>query len=1109
MKTFSLNDCFTFLETELEVTYKEVIKNINDFKPVCIPHDWLICHNENFYLDSVGWYRMLVSREDYANENELLYINFDGVYMDTSIYINGQLVYEWPYGYTAFGFYLNDYLTKKTNEIMVRVNHRAPNSRWYSGAGIYRDVDLYVMPKTHIAPNGVYIHTEKKEKNYIVSVDTEVINKTDDVELVYTLSYEEKPVLKTKDAVFKVKNPKLWNVYDGKLYDLKVELYKAGLLLDEYKDSFGFRDIKLDPTNGLLVNGKKTVIHGVCMHHDLGCLGSAYNHEAALRQVKILKEMGCNAIRFAHNPPASDYLKITDEMGILVMDEAFDMWKNEKTPYDYARFFDKWHEKDIESFIKRDRNHPSVFLWSIGNEISDTHGREDGIDTTVKLADLVKKYDPKKNAYVTLASNYLPWENTQKCVDKLKIAGYNYGEACYEDHRKKYPDWVIYGSETASVVASRGVYHFPYKQSVLADDDLQCSSLGNSTTSWGAKSIEDCIAKDRDFGYSMGMFVWSGFDYIGEPTPYHTKNSYMGQIDTAGFPKDAFYIFQSEWISSKEKPMIHVFPYWDYNEGQLIDVRVCTNLSQVELFVNGKSFGKKNVNHRKGADFVPTFSVPYEDGTIEAIAYDNKGNVAAKKVIKSFGDTCGLSIELNKQELICDGKDIIFATITAIDKDGNEVSNAMDYVRLSVSGGGELIGTDNGDSADYDSYQSNIRKLFNGKLLAVIKSNGMNKSVELKAEIITKVNKKNNIPVRNIKLKCNNNRTLTKDNNQITVDYEIVPKNATDKDIQFGIVNDTGISINCASIEKIDKKKKQIIITAKSDGEFRLRATSKSNTNEVKVISTLEFISEGLGDAYINPYELVSGGLYSDSIGNVGSGNERGVATQRDGETCIIFNNIDFGNSGSRVIHLPIFGLSSEAYRFKIYDGRMDDSKAECILDGIYKKDSIWNVYQEETYTVNKVLRGIHTLSIVFFDKVHLKGFRFDEIQRAYESISVDSCDSVYGDNFVKNNGAIEGIGNNVSIEFTNMDFGQSGATSIEIEGRSNLSVNSIHMLVTDENGKESRSIFEFKKSTKYTKQIFTHELLKGKNTIKFLFLPGTQFDFKSFRFMKVDNKNE
>ena len=332
-------------------------------------------------------------------------------------------------------------------------------------------------------------------------------------------------------------------------------------------------------------------------------------------------------------------------MGFLVQSEFVDMWKHPKNANDYGRFFEEWVEKDVRAWIRRDRNHPCVFMWSIGNEIYDTHGRDDGIETTKQLIALVKKEDPLHNATISFGSNYMLWENTQRAAEYLEAVGYNYAESIYEEHHRKYPNWVIYGSETASVVQSRGVYHFPLRLSMLADDDFQCSALGNSRTSWGAESIEACIINDRDTPFSLGQFVWSGFDYLGEPTPYNTKNAYLGQIDTAGFPKDAYYTFQAAWTDYQKAPMIHIFPYWDFTEGQVIDVRVCSNAPEIELFFNDKSLGRRLNDPLHGEKLLHDWQLNYTPGELKAVAYNEAGQVIAEDVQKSFGDVQELVVK--------------------------------------------------------------------------------------------------------------------------------------------------------------------------------------------------------------------------------------------------------------------------------------------------------------------------------------------------------------------------------------------------------------------------------------------------------------------------------
>ena len=617
------NGGWSFWCGEPDLDVSEAGKHLTEFQKVDLPHDWLIADAKNLYRDGCGFYRKIFSMQ--PKENKRYSLIFEGVYMDTTIWVNEQQAGEWKYGYSTFEIDLTPFVKAGENEILVSVNFRSPNSRWYSGAGIYRDVWFKETPETYIRENGVYIHTEAcgekvgKEPDFLLYADTEIVGDAwdevrhtlyakreaqpeielpvelllgDEMELVEEASPEETYAgseradfclsetiifhnTNKNTNIYRVKSPRRWDVEHPHLYILKTELWKDGEIIQEEYSQIGFRSIAFDPEQGFLLNGRRVKLNGVCEHHDLGALGAAFHRAAMARKFRILKEMGVNALRGTHNMTAPAVVELADQMGILMISEAFDMWERSKTTYDYARFFKEWSERDVESWVMRDRNHPCIIMFSIGNEIYDTHVDAHGREITVRLRDLVKKYDYRRNAGITIGSNYMPWENAQLCADEVKLAGYNYGEKYYEEHHKAHPDWVIYGSETSSIVQSRGIYHFPLRASILTEDDEQCSSLGNSPTSWGAKSMERCVCEDRDMDFSMGQFLWTGFDYIGEPTPYHTKNSYFGQVDTAGFPKDAYYVWQSAWTDYRKAPMIHIFPYWDFNEGQNIDIRVC------------------------------------------------------------------------------------------------------------------------------------------------------------------------------------------------------------------------------------------------------------------------------------------------------------------------------------------------------------------------------------------------------------------------------------------------------------------------------------------------------------------------------------------------------
>lgn len=420
----------------------------------------------------------------------------------------------------------------------MRVIHESPNSRWYSGAGIYRPVWLKTVPKTHIAADGLYIAARTTEgQAWTVDVDAELHTaeaagsgtkmklRHSILDAAGTLVAGQVTEVTVQGELtvhthsrLTVDQPLLWDISSPNLYWLQTELLVEDEVIEVERERFGFRTLELDSNVGFSLNGRHVKIYGVCQHHDLGALGAAVNRAALRRQLVLLQEMGVNAIRTAHNMPAVELMELADEMGLLIVTEAFDMWERSKTPYDYARFYPQWWKRDIASWVRRDRNRPSLLMWSIGNEIYDTHADSRGQELTRELQEEVLIHDPRGNAFVTIGSNYMPWKNAQKCADIVKVAGYNYAEKYYEQHHKEHPDWIIYGSETCSTVQSRGVYHFPLAQSVLADDDQQCSSLGNSSTSWGAKSTEACITADRDASFSLGQFLWTGFDYIGEPT---------------------------------------------------------------------------------------------------------------------------------------------------------------------------------------------------------------------------------------------------------------------------------------------------------------------------------------------------------------------------------------------------------------------------------------------------------------------------------------------------------------------------------------------------------------------------------------------------------------
>lgn len=1219
------NGGWSFWCGEPDLDVSEAGKHLTEFQKVDLPHDWLIADAKNLYRDGCGFYRKIFSMQ--PKENKRYSLIFEGVYMDTTIWVNEQQAGEWKYGYSTFEIDLTPFVKAGENEILVSVNFRSPNSRWYSGAGIYRDVWFKETTKTYIRENGVYIHTEAcgekegKEPDFLLYADTEIVGDAwdevrhtlyakreappeielpfelllgDEMELVEEASPEETYAgseradfclsetiifhnTNKNTNIYRVKSPRCWDVEHPHLYILKTGLWKDGEIIQEEYSQIGFRSIAFDPEQGFLLNGRKVKLNGVCEHHDLSALGAAFHRAAMARKFRILKEMGVNALRGTHNMTAPAVVELADQMGILMISEAFDMWERSKTTYDYARFFKEWSERDVESWVMRDRNHPCIIMFSIGNEIYDTHVDAHGREITVRLRDLVKKYDYRRNAGITIGSNYMPWENAQLCADEVKLAGYNYGEKYYEEHHKAHPDWVIYGSETSSIVQSRGIYHFPLRASILTEDDEQCSSLGNSPTSWGAKSMERCVCEDRDMDFSMGQFLWTGFDYIGEPTPYHTKNSYFGQVDTAGFPKDAYYVWQSAWTDYRKAPMIHIFPYWDFNEGQNIDIRVCSNAPFVELFCNGKSCGRQQLTHEKGSGhhIIADYSLPYEKGVLYAVAYDEEGNVTARETKASFGNSAEIVLRASGRAAVANGRDLFFVEIGTRDENENVVENAVDRVTVQVEGAGHLVGLDNGDSTDEDSYKGNNRRLFSGKLLAIIETGTIPGAVRIRvsgkglksAELVCEAveidqmltfmkgekaqriyhnfwqdlceetyapgpteliedheerqrerqedeqkqsqkerldEKQEEIPVRKITLCSPMGQKLSKEQPYLTVEAEVEPKEATDRQLMFRVVDEHGVDSN---LVKLLVQGHTAQLHAMGDGSFYLRCMSRSGTDRIRVISQLEFTVEGMGQAYRNPYELISGSLYTSYQGEVSNGNERGIATARDGETVVTFGNIDFGPVGSDEITMPIFALTSEEYPIRIYEGVPGEEGCQLLADVVYQKPSIWNTYQEETYSLAKRVTGINTISVAVHQKIHLKGFVFKKLQKAWLSLNAAEADSVYGDTFTKEERAITGIGNNVTITYTEMDFGEEGTAGIRICGRAPESSNSLHIRFL-QGEEESKQLVEFPMCGEYIEKEFSLTPVKGKWDVSFVFLPGSCFDLQSVQFLPAGAAN-
>ena len=1094
------------------------------FQPVDLPHDWLIWQEGDLYETADAWYRRTIELPE--GHDPVVQLYFDGVYMDCDVLLNGEVLYTHPYGYTAFYVPLTGKLLPGRNELAVHIRHRSPNSRWYSGSGIYRDVTLLTLPEEHIIPDSIYIHETEENGTWKLNVSCRICG-GGEKPLSCTLTDREGNIAaqgtlpagsSAAEVALVIPEGKTWSPEDPYLYQLEL---KYGKQTEVRK--IGLRTVGIHPDRGFLLNGQAVKLKGVCLHHDLGALGAAFHEKAAGRQLELMKAMGANAVRTSHNPPASAFLDLCDSMGILVVDEAFDMWERSKTEFDYARFFPEWYKEDVASWIRRDRCHPCVIMWSVGNEIYDMHADIRGTEVTAALAEQVRIHDPLGHAFVTFGCNYMPWEGGQRCAGYVDAVGYNYGEKLYASHHREHPEWVIYGSETASVLSSRGIYHFPMDQSIMSEADRQCSALGNSNTSWGADKLSRIIIDDLNCPYSMGQFIWSGIDYIGEPTPYHTRSCYFGQADTACYPKDSYYLFRSYWSSCG---MIHIGVTWDWNEGQMIDVPVITNCHEAELILNGETIGRIRPDRNNPDQCVPVWHLPFRPGKLIARGYDEQGRRLCEDCRITPGETEHLVLSCEEQSILSDGWDLAFVTVSAEDKEGNPVENARDRVQVTVTGGGRLIGTDNGDSTDTDGYKSDCRRLFSGRLLLIIASNGLKQDVDIRVSGINCGEAHMTIPVtvtekrpgtssiqqvfhrplseivtpRRIDLKALDRTLLTPDHPRCSYRFKVLPETASDYEIRWEVTNAAGIETPYVHLEKAEDT---VTVRATGDGAFYLRALCMEK-GECSFISQTEFASSGMGNPALDPYSYVSAGLYDTHEGEIGAGNEKGIAFARDGRSMVGFSCVDFGKTGSDVLTADIFALNGDPYEMELWtcSGGQEKKKIAVLR---YEKPSIWNVYQPETWKLPVRLTGIQSLFFAMNDKVHMKGFVFEKQQRAWLCLPACSADQIYGDRYERTGEFVTGIGNNVTLTWTDMDFGGSGDVFLEIEGSTPLPVNTVNIRICNEKGDENVSAAEFNGQGEAV-QRFRVPVPEGNCTVSLVFLPGSDFNLRSIRFSRPES---
>lgn len=728
----------------------------SNWRSLRLPHDWSI--EGEFSKDNpagagggalpggLGWYRKTfnVAAEDSSSK---VFIDFDGVYRNSEVWINGQYLGMRPCGYSSFRYDLTPHLHfGKENTIAVRVdNSQQPNSRWYTGSGIYRNVWLVKTGKMLVDHWGTFITTPEvssenaqvkvhvKLRNSLledrkVNIKTAVLDKSG--QLVNEAISEETLIGNAITEIvqeLEIKNPDLWSIENPNLYSAITSIEHKKKIVDDYKTDFGIRTISFDSTKGFFLNNKPVKIKGVCNHHDLGCLGAAVNSRAIERQLEIMREMGVNAIRTAHNPPAPELLDLCDQMGFLVMDEAFDMWKKKKSEYDYALYWNEWHAKDLKDLVLRDRNHPSIIVWSIGNEVLEQYDKSDSSGAVIarELAAIVKDLDTTRP--VTAACNDQHPDNPVIRSGALDLIGYNYSHNKYADFPDQFQGKKFIATETTSSLATRGHYDMPSDSIRLwpvrwdipfldGNPDNTCSSYDNCHTPWGS-THEDVwrVIKQNDF--LSGMFIWTGFDYLGEPTPYGwpSRSSYFGIVDLAGFPKDAYYMYQSEWTNN---PVLHIFPHWNWQQGDTLDIWAYTNCKEVELFLNDKSLGIKQKNEN---DFHIQWRVVYSPGILKAVGRTDGQEIITKE-IRTAGEASDIIMEADRSTINADGQDLSFIIVKVIDQNGTIVPHADQLISFSLEGEGQIIGVDNGLQTSHESFKSNSRKAFNGKCLAVIQS---------------------------------------------------------------------------------------------------------------------------------------------------------------------------------------------------------------------------------------------------------------------------------------------------------------------------------------------------------------------------------------------------
>lgn len=768
--TLNFNSGWKFYLGDAEDAEKTVF-NDNSWRHLSLPHDWSIegSFDKNNPAGTgggalpggIGWYRKTFTLPASAKDKNV-FIDFDGVYRNSEVWINDHYLGKRPNGYISFRYDLSPWLKpgNEKNVIAVKVdNAQQPNSRWYSGAGIYRNVWLVVTAKSYVAQWGTYITTTSvNDRSASVAIHVKIHDLG--TSIYKTIVYDSSgkmitsnstvpfppgtpkrtgltgertvtpvaPAVQEWNANFYIPAPHLWSIESPYLYKAVTQVIVGGKVIDEYATSFGIRTFVFDKDKGFLLNGKHVKINGVCNHHDLGCLGSAVNTRTLQRQLQLLKAMGCNGIRTSHNPPAPELLDLCDRMGFIVMDEAFDMWKKEKNPYDYHLDWDAWHETDLKDQIIRDRNHPSVFIWSIGNEVNEQYDPKDSSGAFIarELAAIVRSLDTTRP--ITSALNNPYPQNPVIYSGALDLIGYNYDHKDYATFHQRFPGKKFIATETVSALATRGYYDMPSdsirrwpkawdKPFEDGNANHTVSAYDNVSAPWGSTHEETWkVMKQHDF--LSGQYIWTGFDYLGEPTPYGwpSRSSYFGIIDLAGFPKDVYYMYRSEWTN---QPVLHIFPHWNWEPGRTVDVwAYYNNADEVELFLNGKSLGTRK---KEGDELHVMWRVTYQPGELRAISRSN-GKTVLVKTIQTAGRAAKIELVADRRVIAADGSDLSFITVKITDAHGNVVPLADNEVQFTVKGQGVIAGVDNGSETSMESFKAPHRKAFNGLCLLVVQS---------------------------------------------------------------------------------------------------------------------------------------------------------------------------------------------------------------------------------------------------------------------------------------------------------------------------------------------------------------------------------------------------